>query len=397
MNIEELISLSTQSLAANKLRSGLTTLGIIIGVFAVILLVSIGTGLQKYITDQISSLGSNLIFVIPGRIGGARTPGGVVTNKLTIQDARLLQDKLRDFADVGPVIQKTSTVKVGNKSNKGTSVLGTSANYPQIVKTVLEHGLFFSPSQERASAKVALIGQTVAKNLFVGSDNLIGKKISIDRVRYTVIGILAARGSIFGIDQDNTVVLPITTTQKQFGVSNVNTIYLSAKKAEYEPIVKDMASKSLLKRLSEDDFTIQSQEQSLQTVNNITGILTIALGGIATISLLVGGIGVMNIMLVSVTERTREIGLRKALGARRADILKQFLLEAVMLSLFGGAVGVVLGIGASLLLSKVFISVVTPWSIFLAFGFSVAVGVIFGIAPALRASRLNPIEALRYE
>ena len=396
MENRELIKLSFSSLRANKLRSGLTTLGVIIGVFSVIMLVSIGSGLQSYITNQISGLGSNLIFVIPGRVGGARTPGGQQTNKLTFSDAKRLTAKLNSVAEIGPIIQKTTTVKYGNKTDKGTSVLGSTANYPSIVKTDLIGGRFFTAAQERSSAKVALVGTTVVKNLF-GTSNPIGKKISVSGSRYTVVGLLKSRGSVFGLDQDNTVIIPITTAQHQFGVNNLNTIYLSAKKPEYVSLVKTQARQILLRNLTDDDFTLQTQEQTLSTIKSVTGVLTVALGGIAAISLVVGGIGVMNIMLVSVTERTKEIGLRKALGARRADILQQFLLEAVILSLSGGLIGIMLGLGASYILSKFFVSAVTSWSVILAFLFSLAVGVIFGMLPAVRASRLSPIEALRYE
>ncbi|CAN5137444.1 ABC transporter permease [soil metagenome] len=396
MKLNELITLALSSLKANKLRSMLTTLGIIIGVFSVIVLVSVGTGLQKYITDQITGLGSNLIYVIPGRVGGARTPGGQQTNKLVANDAKIMQQKLKDIADVGPVIQKNTTVKFENKTSKSTSILGTTANYPSIVKTDLDKGSYFTLAQERAGAKVVLLGQTTWKNLF-NTANPIGKKISLAGSRYTVIGTIKKKGSVFGIDQDNTAVIPISAAQRQFGVTNVNTIYLSAKKPTLVALVKKQAKIILLRRLTEDDFTIQDQGETLSTITNITNVLTIALGGIAAISLVVGGIGVMNIMLVSVTERTKEIGLRKALGARRVDILSQFLLEAVFLSLFGGLVGILLGLGTSFILAKFFISEVTPWSVILAFLFSVAVGVVFGIAPALRASKLSPIEALRYE
>lgn len=396
MDLLELFKLAVSSLRANKLRSMLTTLGIIIGVFSVILLVALGNGLQRYITDQISGLGSNLIFVIPGRVGGARTPGGQQTNKLTFADAKNLSNKLQAIAQVGPIIQNTTTVKYQSKTNKNTSILGSSANYPDIVKTELESGRFFSTSQERSGAKVAVIGQTLVENLF-GTREPVGEKISIGSNRYTIIGVTKIRGSVFGIDQDNVAIIPITAAQRQFGVTTVNTIYLSALKPEYVSLVKEQATTVLLKNLTEDDFTLQTQEQTLETVNSITSVLTAALGGIAAISLLVGGIGVMNIMLVSVTERTREIGLRKALGAKRADILKQFLLEAVMLSLFGGMVGIVLGFAASAIVSQFFVTEVTIGSVLLAFGFSVAVGVIFGIAPAIRASKLSPIEALRYE
>lgn len=397
MELSELLRLSINALRANKMRSILTMLGVIIGVFAVILLVSIGSGLQKYITNQISGLGSNLIFVIPGQIGGARTPGGQQTNKLVLNDAKKLEQKLKAIADVGPVIQKTATLKYKNKSDKGASVLGTTGNYPQIIiNTQMEKGSFFTEAQGRSGARVAVIGQTVLSRLFDGK-NPVGEKISVGGNKYTVIGVVKKRGSTFGIDQDNTVLIPIASAQRQFGVNNVNTIYLSANKPELVPYVKEQAKLVLLKRLTEEDFTLQTQEQTLSTIGNVIQALTLALGGIATISLIVGGIGVMNIMLVSVTERTKEIGLRKALGARRADILKQFLFEAIMLSLAGGIIGIILGLGASYILSKFFISEVTLWSVALAFGFSVAVGIIFGIAPAYRASRLSPIEALRYE
>lgn len=396
MDFLELFSLSITSLAANKLRSILTTLGIIIGVFAIILLVSLGTGLQNYITGQISGLGSNLIFIIPGRVGGARTPGGVVANKLLLSDAKLLQQKLQSKAEVTAIVQKTATVKYKNKVSKGVSVAGTSFNYPKIVDIKLEKGAFFTQARERSQSKIVLIGQTVVANLF-GNTSPIGSTITIGNFRYKVIGILGKRGSLFGVDQDNAVIIPVTVAQKQFGITNINVINLAASKSELVPFVKDQATKILLKRLTEDDFSVQTQESALSTITNVTNVLTIALGGIAAISLLVGGIGVANIMLVSVTERTKEIGLRKALGARRKDILKQFLFEAVILSVTGGTIGIILGIAVSLIVSRFFYSEVTLWSIFLAFSFSVAVGVIFGMAPAIKASKLSPIEAIRYE
>src|SRR3989344_4669620 len=397
MEVRELITLALKSLTANKLRSFLTTLGIIIGVFAIILLVSLGTGLQAYITNQIQGFGSNLIFVIPGRIGGARTPGGVVANKLSLEDAKNIELKLRYIANVAPVIQKNSSLKYKNRENKGTSVLGTTANYTKTVQNaVIEKGTYFTPSQETSGTKVAVIGQTVLKNLFEDEDP-VGKRLFIGNNIYTVIGSLKERGAIFGLDQDNTVIIPISSARRQFGLNQVNAIYVSVENENLIPFASEQIKKTLLKKLTEDDFTIQTASSSLEIVTNVTNILSLALGGIAAISLLVGGIGVANIMLVSVTERTREIGLRKALGARRNDILKQFLLESVFLSVSGGIIGIALGIGASLILAQFFVSVVTPWSIFLAFGFSVAVGIIFGMAPAIRASRLSPIEALRYE
>lgn len=396
MDILELLKLSWQSLLANTLRSVLTTLGIIIGVFAIILLVSLGSGLQTYITGQISSLGSNLLFVIPGRVGGARTPGGVTSNKLLVSDANTLALRLRTVASVAPVVQQTTTLRYLNRTDKGVAVGGSTADYTKIVNITITKGTSFTKAQADSGAKVALIGQTVVKDIFPGVDP-IRKVVTIGNGRYTVIGVLGARGSVFGLDQDNTAIIPITTAQQQFNLNNVNLIYLSANNADLVNFVKQQATKILLRRLTTDDFTIQTQESTLSTVTNITNILSLALGGIAAISLLVGGIGVANIMLVSVTERTREIGLRKALGAQKNDILKQFLLEAVILSVSGGLLGIGLGLAASYGLSLIFVSQVTPWSIFLAFSFSVLVGVIFGMAPAIKASNLSPIEALRYE
>ncbi len=397
MEAQELFKLAYRSLIANKLRSFLTTLGIIIGVFAIIMLVSVGTGLQTYITNQIQGFGSNLIFVIPGSGTGSRTPGGVVVNKLQLQDAQNIETKLRNYAQVAPVVQQVSTVKYKSKSEKSTSILGTTANYSETVKNaVVERGVSFNETQAKSGAPLAIIGSTVKNDLFPDS-NPIGKRIFIGNNIYTITGILKKRGAIFGIDQDKVIVIPINAAKKQFGVTQINAIYVAANKDSQIRFVENQIKKVLLKRLTEDDFTVQSAESSLEIVGNITNVLTIALGGIAAISLLVGGIGVANIMLVSVTERTREIGLRKALGAKRSDILKQFLLEAVMLSLTGGIIGIVIGMTGSFILAKLLVSSVTPWSIVLAFTFSILIGVIFGMAPALRASKLSPIEALRYE
>ncbi|MEK7570846.1 MAG: ABC transporter permease [Patescibacteria group bacterium] len=395
MDTRELFKLALGSLRANKLRSALTTLGIIIGVFSVILLVALGNGLQAYITNQIAGLGSNILFVLPGKVGGTQGPGEGV-NKLTFSNVKYFEERMKSIAVTSPLVSKIGTVKYMNKSNDNTNIWGTSSDFPEIIKTEVEKGTFFTKTQETSASKVTVIGSTVVENLFPNTDP-IGKKITISGGRYTVIGVSASKGSSFGQDQDNTIVIPVTAARKQFSIDLANSIYLSANSPELVDLVKKRANEVLLTRLDEEDFTIMTQEQTLETVNNITGVLTLALGGIAAISLVVGGIGVMNIMLVSVTERTKEIGLRKALGAKRKDILLQFLLEAVMLSLLGGLIGILLGLGASAVLAAFFFATVTPWSVILAFGFSMAVGVIFGIAPAIRASRLSPIEALRYE
>ncbi|HXS14705.1 MAG TPA: ABC transporter permease, partial [Candidatus Saccharimonadales bacterium] len=273
METQELLRLSWKALITNKLRSVLTTLGIIIGVFAIILLVSLGAGLQTYITSQISGLGSNLLFVIPGAEGGARTPGGVVTNKLLLSDSKMLALRLRDTANVSAFVQKSATVKYKNKADKAVNIGGASYNYSQIVNVKVEKGASFTQAQENSGAKVAMIGATVVTKLFP-DENPIGKIINIGSSRYTVIGILAKRGSLFGIDQDNAITIPITVAQREFNITNVNVIYIAAKQADLVPFVKSQAEKILLKRLTTDDFNIQSQDTALSTINNVTNVLS---------------------------------------------------------------------------------------------------------------------------
>lgn len=395
MDTRELFKLSVSSLRANMMRSILTTLGIIIGVFSVILLVALGNGLQSFITEQISSLGSNLMFVMPGKIGHGQGPGEGV-NRLTFPLVAYLEDRLGSTAYVSPYVSRVTNVKYSGKSDKNAQIVGANGNFPKIIKWNLIQGAYFTPAQDRSGNKVAVIGYSLKDNLFKNTDP-IGKKIVISGARYTIIGVLEKRGSVFGQDQDNVAVVPITTVKRQFSVTSPTFVYITAATPELVPLVKKRTEDILKSKLSEDDFTVMTSEQTLATITSITSILTAALAGIAAISLLVGGIGVMNIMLVSVTERTKEIGLRKALGAKRSDILAQFLLEAVILSLFGGIIGVLLGILASVGLSIFLVAKVTPWSVMLAFAFSTAVGIIFGMMPAIRASKLSPIEALRYE
>lgn len=394
MSLKELFSLSIRAITTNKLRSFLTTLGIVIGVFSIILLVSIGTGLQTYITREISSLGSNVMFVIPGNGSGI---GAIVTNKLTLSDAKNLERRLISTAKTTPEIRQTETLKYKNLKTKGAFVIGVSYQYPEVNSAVkIDKGMFFTAGQEQSGANIVVIGQTVNNKLFKGQ-NAIGKKIFLGNKRYTIVGIFAKIGNFAGVDADNIAVIPIEAASQQYGITTVARIDVAAKTQELIPTVIKQINQTLLKRLTADDFSIQTADSLMSTVSNITNILSLALGGIAAISLLVGGIGVANIMLVSVTERTKEIGLRKALGAQREDILKQFLLEAVVLSAGGGVIGIIFGMGASLIVAKILVSQVTPWSVLIAFGFSAAVGIIFGMAPAIRASRLSPIEALRYE
>jgi putative ABC transport system permease protein len=333
MNLGELLALSLKAIWGNKLRSFLTTLGIIIGVFSIIVLVSIGSGLQSYITNEISSLGSNVIFVLPGSSAGL---GSVLSNKLTVQDSKNLERRMISTGKVTPELRQVETIKYKNVKDKGAFVIGTSSEYPKVVQTVkIVQGNFFTSGQESSGANVAVIGQTVYTKFFNGQ-NSIGKRIFLGNKLYIIVGVLGKIGSFAGVDADNNAIVPIEVASKQYGINSVARIDVAANSPELLPIVTRQINQTLLKRLTTDDYSIETADSLVATISSITNVLSLALGGIAGISLLVGGIGVANIMLVSVTERTREIGLRKALGAKRNDILKQFLIEAVMLSVTGG-------------------------------------------------------------
>lgn len=394
MNFEELLTLSLKAIWGNKLRSFLTTLGITIGVFAIIVLVSIGSGLQSYITNEISSLGSNVIFVMPGGSAGL---GALLSNKLSLQDWKNIQRKTTSTAKSTPEIRQLETLKYKNLKSKGAFVFGVSSDYPKVVATTkIAQGNFFTAGQEQSGSNVTVIGQTIFNKFFKGQ-SAIGKRIFIGNKLYTIVGVFDKIGSFAGVDADNLAAIPVETASIQYGTNSVSRIDVAANNPDLLPLVIKQINETLLKRLTTDDYSIETADSLSSTISSITNVLSLALGGIAGISLLVGGIGVANIMLVSVTERTKEIGLRKALGAKRIDILKQFLIEAVMLSVTGGIVGIALGMLVSVVIAILLVSTVTLWSVALAFGFSVAIGIIFGMAPAIRASKLNPIDALRYE
>lgn len=396
MNFDELIALALKSIATNKLRSFLTTLGITIGVFSIIVLVSIGAGIQTYVTKEISSLGSNIIDVLPGSQGNPF--GGLLSNTLRIQEARTIKNAINGVGHSTPVLQQAAILKYKNIKDKNAFAGGVSYEYPLVVTSLkLQEGNFFTKGQEQSGSNVVVIGFKVYDQFFK-TGKAVGKRIYVGDRQYTVVGVVKKTGTSIGsFDRDNIVYIPVELAQAQFGTTIVREIVVSANSKELTPIVIKRINAALLRNLSKDDFSVETADSISETISNVTNALSLALGGIAAISLLVGGIGVANIMLVSVTERTREIGLRKALGARKSDILKQFLLESVMISVFGGTIGIVLGMLVSLAIAIVLVSTVTPWSIVIAFGFSVLVGVVFGMAPAIRASNLNPIDALRYE
>ena len=392
------------ALKVNKLRSLLTMLGVIIGVASVILLVSIGTGLQVYITRQFETLGSNNLIVMPGTFGSELGSGGLggVHGPPNYQGSKLTLSHVRDLEKLGPPLEgvtpvfETASLAVYQKNSQTTTLLAVTDQYPKVRKFEIARGRFLSRADLEAARRAAVIGPTLAEKLF-GSSSPIGKEITISDRRFEVVGVSEKLGSMLGFDIDNAAYIPITTAQRIIGFENLMEILVKVESKERIEEAKALVEDYFLRQMNKDDFSVIDQRQVLDIINQILGVLTVALGGIAAISLLVGGIGIMNIMLVSVTERTREIGLRKAVGATRGAILLQFVTEAVILSLVGGTVGIILGVLGSLVLGHFLTTGITFWSIILAFGVSAAVGIIFGVAPAAKASRLNPIEALRYE
>lgn len=391
------------SLLSSKVRSFLTMLGIIIGVSSVILLVSIGSGLKEFIGAQFEGLGTNLIMVLPGKIdvktGRGRVPGtNLPGSKFTLEDVRNLSRGSPHIKGALPVLNNSARVKLGSNETL-TSVNGTTFNYPVIRNLTLEVGTFFGQSDEVTGRKVVVLGSTVTKNLAINDTALaLGQSLTIGGDHFTIVGFAKSRGgSVGGADQDDQVFIPVTAAQKKFGVDHPGLLMVEAtNKDEVDMAIADV-QRILGQRLGQDDFTVLNQNDLLVTITSILNVLTTALAGIAGISLLVGGIGIMNIMLVSVTERTREIGLRKAVGASFGDILWQFLIEAVVVSCLGGSVGILLGFTGAVIVGH-FISTQVPfWSVALAFSFSALVGIIFGLLPAIKAAKLDPVEALRYE
>jgi len=415
MNLLESIRVSFRSLGANKLRSILTMLGIIIGVGAVIALLSVGQGAGAAITQQIQGIGSNLVFVIPGQVssGGVRAAAGSAAT-LTLADAYALGDPAccSAVASVAPIFQRNAQV-TGGGNNTNTAVTGTTPSYQFVRNWYAARGRFFDQRDLDAVTRVAVLGAATAKTLF-GPQDPVGQTIKVNRIPFKVIGVMSEKGgaTMFGGSQDDMIFMPITTAQQRVfgsgaqtaqGAPRVTSILVSAVGEKQMDTAMSQMTQVLRQRhkiiYQQDDFTVLSQKDILGALNQITDVLTIFLASIAAISLLVGGIGIMNIMLVSVTERTREIGIRKAIGARRKDILLQFLIEAVTLSLVGGVAGVILGVGGAELFGRLgeMQTQVVPASVPLAFGAAAAVGIFFGYYPASKAAQLDPIVALRHE
>jgi putative ABC transport system permease protein len=405
MKWRNLIVVALRSIARNKMRSLLTMLGIIIGVGSVIALLALGRGSQADIQEQIAGLGTNLLIIHPtsSRTAGVRAGSGTL-NTLSMDDVELLRDQSPLLAEVSPVIRVQEQVIAGN-SNWNTQVNGVSASYLAIRNHVMESGSFFTDRDVRIKNKVAVLGKTVADELFPGQDP-VGVQIRIRNVPFTVIGVMQSKGqSAMGSDQDDLILAPWSTVLYRLSDGKtVRTIMASAASAEQMDAAKEEA-RSLLREAhripagDDDGFEIHDQTEINEMATRITGTLTLLLSAIAGVSLLVGGIGIMNIMLVSVTERTREIGIRMAVGARPGDILLQFLIEAMILSLIGGLLGILTGVGGAALLGKLMGTnvLVSPLVIVGSAAFTAAVGIFFGFYPARKAARLNPIDALRYE
>jgi putative ABC transport system permease protein len=382
------------ALRANRLRSLLTMLGVVIGVAAVVVLVAIGSGAKQEVESQVEGLGSNIIFVFPGSVEFGAAPS---ISRLQLDDVDYLGRVIGNPDAVATTVSSGETVSVGSTQVFST-IAGTNENVPNVFTRPVARGEYLTAADVDTRRRVAVLGSKVADELF-GDVEPLGRQITIAGVRFRVIGVFAEVGSAFGVSRDDEIHIPVTTAQQLFGVDRIDALAIKAPTLDDVDSVRRDVIGALEDKYPDEQFSAVTQSQILGTLGEILGLLTLVLSAIAAISLLVGGVGVSNIMLVSVRERTREIGLRKALGARRRDITVQFLIEAVLLTTVGGVIGMALGIGVSLLANAFtpLPAVIAWWSPVLAFSVSVAVGIFFGVFPARRAGRLEPVEALRTE
>lgn len=407
----ESFKVAIRSLGSNKLRTALTMLGVIIGVGAVIAMLAIGEGASQRVSQSISAMGTNLVTVVPGnpRIRGGFGGGGQQITTLLPEDADAIGNNLRNTVDlVAPAARGGATVKMGNQ-NTQTSVIGTVPAYQSVNNSGVGTGRFITPDDVDGRLKVAVVGRTVVANL-LGSPNAnpVGMSVEINRIQFQIVGVLLPKGSgAFGQDQDDVIIVPLSTALRRvFNQTYLNTIYVECT----SPTKMDLATEqitALLRRRhhlmppfpDNDDFSVRSQSALLETSQSVTGTMTALLAGVAVVSLIVGGIGIMNIMIVSVTERTREIGIRKAVGATERDILAQFLTESLVVSVLGGLIGIAIGILGSKLVAGAlgWPAVVRPQAVLLSFVVAASIGIFFGIYPAQKAAKLNPIDALRWE
>ena len=406
MNGTNLIKIAVRALANNKLRGFLTMLGIIIGVASVITMLAIGQGSKRSIQAQISEMGSNMIMIHPGADvrGGVRQDASAMET-LKLQDYEDIVDETRFVSAVSPSVNSSGQAIYG-ANNAPTTVYGISPDYLEIRRYKVEDGDMFTEQDIQTAAKVCVVGKTVVDNLFPDGSNPVGKVIRFQKLPFRIVGVLESKGyNSMGMDQDDLILAPYTTIQKKvLAITHLQGITCSALKEEYTDQAIDEISEILrrnhkLKESDDDDFTIRSQQELSTMLTSTTDMMTVLLAAVAGISLLVGGIGIMNIMYVSVTERTREIGLRMSIGPKGIDILAQFLIESILISVTGGLIGVVFGVGAALVVNGVahFPIYIQPWSVVLSFAVCTVTGVFFGWYPAKKAAQLDPIEAIRYE
>ncbi len=406
MNLTNLFKIALRALANNKMRGFLTMLGIIIGVASVITMLAIGQGSKRSIQAEISEMGSNMIMIQPGGDirGGVRQEASSMET-LKLEDYQNIVDEIRYVAAVSPSVNSSGQVIYG-ANNAPTTIYGISPDYMEIRRYQVEDGEMFSDQDIAVAAKVCVVGKTVVDNLFPGGENPVGKVIRFQKLPFKIVGVLESKGyNSMGMDQDDLILAPYTTIQKKvLAITHLQGITCSALKEEYTEQAIGEISEILrrnhkLKTDEDDDFTIRSQQELSSMLTSTTDMMTVLLAAVAGISLLVGGIGIMNIMYVSVTERTREIGLRMSIGAKGIDILSQFLIESILISVTGGLIGVIFGVGSAIIVNQVahFPIFIQPWSVLLSFIVCTATGIFFGWYPAKKAARLDPIEAIRYE